>query len=317
MAASAVEPPCDGVDKAWPLALARAARDGMALRLEVAVVTVQRLSLTELLELPPEHALIAVLEGPGDGLGVIMLAPPVLAGLIEAQTTGKVATGPLTTRKPTRTDGAMVAEFLDRALEGLETALLAADDLIWAGGFRYASFMDDPRPLGLLLDDVPYRLVQAEVSLGGGAKSGSVLLALPAEGRGRRPQKAGQAVPEAAAGMVFSAALGEQVMASTCALEAVLYRMTIPLSAVMGLKPGEVVPLPRAALDQIRLEGIGGRRLGAGKLGQNRGMRAVRLTAEAGIAVPDPAVAGAARGQAPAQAAHPVAEQSPRLTGTG
>jgi len=312
--ASAVEPPCDGVDKAWPLALARAARDGMALRLDVAQIAVQRLSLTELLELPPEQALIAVLEGPGDGLGVIMLAPPVLAGLIEAQTTGKVTTGALAARKPTRTDGAMVAEFLDRALEGLETALLAADDLIWAGGFRYASFLDDPRPLGLLLEDVPYRLVQAEVSLGGGAKTGPVLLALPADGRGRRPQKAAQAVPEAAAGMVFSAALGAQVMASSCALEAVLYRMTIPLSAVMGLKPGEVVPLPRAALDQIRLEGIGGRRLGAGKLGQNRGMRAVRLTAEAAAAVPLPA-AGGVRAPAPAPAVA-AAVETPHLTGT-
>jgi len=317
VAASAVEPPCDGVDKAWPLALARAARDGLALQLEVAQITVQRLSLTELLELPPELALIAVLEGPGDGLGVIMLAPPVLAGLIEAQTTGKVTTGALAARKPTRTDGAMVAEFLDRALEGLETALLAADDLIWAGGFRYASFMDDPRPLGLLLDDVPYRLVQAEVSLGGGAKSGLVLLAMPADGRGRRPQKAGQVAPEAAEALVFAAALGAQVLASTCALDAVLYRMTIPLSAVMGLKSGEVVPLPRAALDQIKLEGIDGRPIGAGKLGQHRGMRAVRLTAEPGIAVPDPTVAGSGRGLAPAPTPHPVAEERPRLTGTG
>jgi len=74
------------------------------------------------------------------------------------------------------------------------------------------------------------------------------------------------------------------------------------------------VPLPRAALDQIRLEGIGGRRLGAGKLGQNRGMRAVRLTAEAAAAVPLPA-AGGVRAPAPAPAVA-AAVETPRLTGT-
>jgi len=164
---------------------------------------------------------------------------------------------------------------------------------------------------------VPYRLVQAEVSLGGGAKTGAVLLALPADGRGRRPQKPGQASSDAAAGMVFAAALSEQVMVASCVLGAVLYRMTIPLSAVMALKPGELVPLPMAALDQIGLEDIGGRRLGAGKLGKNRGMRAVRLTAEPSVAVPYPAVAASGRGQAPAQAPEPLAADPPRLTGTG
>ncbi|MDP4033500.1 MAG: FliM/FliN family flagellar motor switch protein [Pseudorhodobacter sp.] len=315
-AVRAVAPECGGADNAWPLAMARAARDAMALRLDVTRISVQRLSLTEVLELPPELALITVLEGPGEGLGVLALAPAVLAGLIEAQTIGRVSANPVQARKPTRTDAAMVAGVFDRALEGLETALLAEDDLIWAAGFRYASFLEDPRPLGLLLEDVPYRVLQAEVSLGGGLKGGTVLLALPAEGRGRRPDQ-GQAVPEAAAELVFSTALGEQVMAADCALEAVLYRMTIPLSAVMGLKVDDLVPLPMAALDRIGLDGIGGRQLAVGKLGQNRGMRAVRLAGEARAAAPlatgkASAVAGfSSPTQAPPEAG------IPRLMGTG
>ena len=47
--------------------------------------------------------------------------------------------------------------MVDAALEGLEIALAEEADLIWADGFRYASFLDDPRPLGLLLEDIAYR----------------------------------------------------------------------------------------------------------------------------------------------------------------
>lgn len=276
-----------GAEKQWPLALARAARDTMALVLETPVLAATRRSLAELLDLAPERALVLVLEGPGEGLGVMMIAPPVLAALIEAQTMGRVQAGAAPPRRATRTDAAMVAGFIDAALAGLEAALAAEDDLIWAGGFRYASFLDDPRPLGLLLEDAPYRVLQAELALGGGAKRGGLLLALPAEGRGERPQGDAGALTEPAAAMAFAAALGAQVMAADCMLEAVLHRVTVPLSAVIGLKPGDMVPLPMAALERIALEGIDGRARGAGKLGQNRGMRAVRLTAEqAAAAVP-------------------------------
>ncbi len=273
----AAVPEPGGADKAWPLSLARAARDEMQLALTVSGLTMTRQSLPELLDLPPKLSLIAVLEGPEEGLGVLIISPAVMAGLIEAQTVGKVSAAAVPLRKPTRTDAAMVATYLDAALAGLEVALLQEDDLIWAGGFRYASFLDDPRPLGLLLEDIDYRVIEAELTLAGGAKTGSVVLALPADGRGRKPQRPHGAVPELGAAMVFQAAIAEQVMAADCELGAVLYRMTIPLSAVMQLKIGDIVPLPSAALDQIALEGIDGRGLGSGKLGQNRGMRAVRL----------------------------------------
>lgn len=313
LAAQVVPAVMGGADKAWPLALARAARDAMALRLEVTQFSIQRRSLTEILELPPERALIAVLEGPGEALGVLVVAPAVLSGLIEAQTMGKVTANPAPPRKPTRTDAAMIVGVFDLALLGLESALVAEDDLIWAGGFRYASFLDDPRPLGLLLEDVTYRVLHAEVSLGDGMKAGSVVLALPAAGRGRRPARPGVAASEAGAGLVFAAALGEQVMTANCQLEAVLYRMTIPLSAVIRLKTDDVVPLPMAALDQIGLEGLGGRRLAAGKLGQNRGMRAVRLTPQASSnAVPDSAPPVRVQATAPI-----ISEGAPLMTGTG
>jgi flagellar motor switch protein FliM len=270
-----------GADRAWRLALARAANDILALPLEVARLSVNRRSLAELLELAPERALIAVLEGPAEGLGILMLSPPVLSAMIEMQTIGRVSTSAPPVRKPTRTDASMVADMIDQALQELESGLESDPDLIWAGGFHYASFLEDPRPLGLLLEEEHYRVLQAELRLGNGAKSGAVMLALPAEGRGRAPKPAPTATPAPVAAALFSKALSDQVMRTEADIAAVLHRFTVPLSFVMALKTGDLVPLSTAALDRIVLEGLDGRPLASGRLGQNRGMRAVRLAPQA------------------------------------
>lgn len=266
-----------GADRGWRLALARAARDDMKLGLDVAGLTLERRSLAELLEVTPDHGLITVLDGPREGLGLLMFSAPVLAGMIEAQTIGRVATGPIAARKPTRTDAAMVAGMIDMALSGLETTLAQEADLVWAGGFRYASFLEDARPLGLLLEDVSYRVLTAEVSLGQGARKGAVILALPAEGRGVMPPTAPAPTVDIHAPS-FADALALQVEAADCVLQAVVARVSLPLSRLMDLQVGELMALPRAGIDRISFEGLDGRAVAEGRLGQNRGMRAVRLT---------------------------------------
>jgi flagellar motor switch protein FliM len=265
-----------GADRSWRLSLARAARDKLRTTLDFLSMSVDRRSLAELMEMPQDRSLIAVLDGPAEGLGVIVLSPPVLAAFIEAQTIGKVKSTEVVARKPTRTDAAMVAGLIDNALRGLEVGLADEADLVWAGGFRYASFLDDPRPLGLLLEDVPFKVLRAEVSLARGARTGEILLALPAVGRGQAPatKLTGDLADH---GRVFSAALAERVNLTQCRLEAVLARLKLPLTDVMALSEGMVLTLPQAGLDRISLEGLDGRRVAEGRLGQNRGLRAVRL----------------------------------------
>ena len=266
-----------GADRCWRLALARAARDRLATTLDFRSLALDRRSLAELVDLPPEQSLIAVLDGPAEGLGVIMIAPQIMAGFIEAQTIGRIKSGELAARKPTRTDAAMVAGLIDAALRGLETALADEADLVWAGGFRYASFLDDPRPLGLLLDDTTYRVLRAEVDLAGGARAGEIVLALPATGRGMAPSAKAGAGDGQDHGQVFRAALAERVNGAASGLDAVLGRLTLPLTDILALAEGAVLALPMAGLDRIRLEGLDGRCVAEGRLGQNRGMRAIRL----------------------------------------
>ena len=69
--------------------------------------------------------------------------------------------------------------------------------------------------------------------------------------------------------------------ASAASLDAVIARVTLPLSLAMALGVGEVIRLGTAAIDRIDLEGHGGVRVAGGRLGQNRGMRALRLVADA------------------------------------
>ncbi|MGQ0564547.1 MAG: FliM/FliN family flagellar motor switch protein [Gemmobacter sp.] len=265
----------------WPVALARGARGRVALDLAVTRLTDTRASLAEVLEVQPERALIAVLEGPGEGLGVLSLSPEVLAGMIERQTLGRVTDMAPLPRRPTRTDAAMVAGLVDAALEALDAGLVQAADRTWASGFRYASHLDEARPLGLMLEDAGYRMLRAEVALEGGAKTGVVLLVLPAEGQAAPPAPPSEAADAIAAMLVFQAAMAEQVQGSEARLDAVIARVTLPLSLAMALGVGEVIRLGIAAVDRIDLEGIDGVRMAGGRLGQNRGMRALRLSEDA------------------------------------
>lgn len=275
-----------GADRGWRLALARAARDAMGLDLEVRSLAVARYSLAEILETVPDRALLALLDGPQGGLGVLMLSPVVTATLIEMQTLGRLTSQVPPPRRPSRIDAAMVATVIDRALTGLDETLAEEADLVWAGGFRYASWLEDARPLSLMLEEDAYRVLTAEVGMGGGAREGQVILVLPAEGRGERPVAACDAAESAAP--QFTQELQAQVLQADCRLDAVVGRLRLPLHRIMALTVGETLVLPSAALDAIALETVEGRRIASARLGQHRGMRALKLN-EAPAATPKPA----------------------------
>jgi flagellar motor switch protein FliM len=116
----------------------------------------------------------------------------------------------------------------------------------------------------------------AGVSLASGTRTGNVLLALPAGGKAR---KTADPVPAASAGgLVFKAAMSEQILTTNATLNAVVARVTLPLQAILNFRQGDPLLLGQAVLDQIDIEGVDGCRVAGGKLGQNKGMRAIRLS---------------------------------------
>lgn len=274
-------------EKALGQALARAAQELLALPLRVVSVTEARMTLADLPEALEDRALLALLDGPAAGLGLMVLSPPVLSALLEMRMMGRLAASAPAARRPTRTDAAMAADVIDAGLAGFEAALAGDAALIWAGGFRYGSFLEDPRPLPLILEDTGYRVFRLALELGSGsaAREGGVLLALPAEGRGQLGAPAEDAAAAPAPGEAPQPAgwpdrLEQALMAAPAQLEAVLARLTLPIGEILALQPGATLPLPEGALEQLRIEGPGGRLLARARLGQHRGFRAVRLLEE-------------------------------------
>jgi flagellar motor switch protein FliM len=264
---------------AWVLSLARAARDTIGLEIVADKSVAGRCSLAELLERRMERALIILLAGRDDALGLLVISAEAMAGMIEMQTIGRLsATAPLS-RLPTQTDAAMVSVLVDQALDDLDKSTVDAVEADWPGGFRYASYLETARPLGLLLEEVTYKAFEIDVSLGGGIRKGSILLAVPAD----RKRAVPDAKPEQsvlAQSLVFKAALTEQVMVADASLDAVLASVTLPLQGLLAFDVGDQIPLGKTSLDQITLRGLDGAQVFTGKLGQNKGMRAVRLTAD-------------------------------------
>ena len=270
---------------ALPAALARGARlGGGGLDAAAARADLSRADPAEVIELVPDHALILSLEGPRGAAGAMVLSAEVVAAVIEHQTLGRVGRQPLVPRRPTRTDAMLAAGLAGAVLAALDEALEDAPDRPGAAVFRPGPPLDEARMVGFHLEDTPHRLWRAEVDLGAGARRGTVMLALPAAGRGEPPASAVVAAEQAAA-LVFRAALTEQVMAAEAVLDAVLARVSLPLAQGMGLRAGVVLRLGTAAPDRVDLAGPDNLRRAGGRLGQARGMRALRLD-EAALPAP-------------------------------
>jgi flagellar motor switch protein FliM len=278
--------------RAFGHAVAKAGQDMFHLPVAVTEAVEVRASLADLPERLVERALLAVMEGPGGGLGLVALSPEVLTTLIEMQTTKRIGAAEVAARRPTRTDAAMSVRFIDRVMEELGLLLAADPSIVWAGGFRYGSFLDDPRPLGLLLEDTVYRVLRLTLGLGAeGARRGTLLFAMPVEGRGAMPQPAAGAAavgPETAAPgpADWAGRMERAVLGARAGIDAVLDRISLPLSAVMAFAPGTVVPVAAGALAGVRIEGQGRRLLATGRLGQCQGNLALRLNGGAEAAGP-------------------------------
>jgi flagellar motor switch protein FliM len=277
-------------------------------------------TLAELLDTIPEGGLLAVLEGPGEAQGLMVFDPALLSAVIEKLMTGQLADRPPRPRRPTRTDAALAADVIDEILRGFEAPFLGLPPARWAAGFGYDSFLDDPRPLGLMFDDIDYRVHRLVAELEGGRRTANMVLAVPFEGRGplgraaAAPSRGGDAPapvsePEAPDDAVpWSEALEAQVLRGTVALEAVLHRLRLPLAALEGLQPGCELPIPGAALDETMLVGADGCAIARGRLGQSGGRRAVRLSG---------GLAQDSAGDAPAQEQPAGEGAGPALPGPG
>lgn len=251
-------------------ALAQALGQGAGLAVSEARSSLRHAELPEVLDLiDPEG--MALLLPMGDGrAGVVALDRPGALGLVEVVTLGAPGRRAPALRPPTSVDAALIepllCAFTDPLFPGQRT-----------GPFR---LIEDHRLLRVALEDGGYQIfhLQGSMQRDGRARDISVVLAWPSD-----PAIAERSSPQTAAasdpGDAWDSKLQQAVMAAPCDLRAVLAVVRKPLHEVMAIGVGARLELPLSLLEDVRIEALDGRAYGAGRLGQSRGMRALRLTA--------------------------------------
>ncbi len=264
------------------LAIARAGEDCLALEAMAKSVKMRRTVVAKLIEEIPEHALIALTSAAGNRFGLAVLDATILAGVIEKQTTGRVATKPAEPRVPTRTDSVMCADFLNAILscfqsESEDAALKLSQ--AWSG-FQYVIPLEDARAVQMTLEDIHYRVFEVDLDLEKSAKTGRMLFAFPFD-----PPKV--PAPDGKGADSDDALIGELVQDTYSEMNAVLHREELPLAEVLEFQVGTLIPVSRNAVSRIVLEDINSHPICHGRLGAKSGNRAIRLTLGAEDALED------------------------------
>lgn len=247
----------DGAGDIWRRILPRLAADAMGLELAVSGFAERTLDLHEDLSVEDGALLLLLVGHDGAPGGLAIVDPALLAALIEVQTTGSVTSGRRDPRRPTAVDAALSRHVIDGWMAGVAEA---SGDGYWP---VTGAFLPDLRTALLKLEEGRWTETRVDLDLGGGKRSGRLLVFRPVRQTQHRA-----AEPDGMCAML---------MPVETALDAVLCRLRLPLGSVASLARGQLVPLPDVSLRRVRLEAPLGRLVAQVHLGQSRGFRAVRV----------------------------------------
>lgn len=271
-------PPPTTPARAAATAIGRAADRLYQLPLRALSVRPGAVTLAELPEILPELPLVAVLQGPGDLLGAIVLCPQAVAALVEWQALGRVTNRGLERRRPTRSDAMLCADFINALLADLPAEMEGVEGFEAIGGYHFLTHLDDPRPLTLMLEDRPYRSLDFDLAMGTGeTREGRILLALPQPAQTSRPRPAAPAIAAPPPPPPARPSLAEAMQQAPVVVTGILCRRRVSLAELRGLLEGRSLSLPRSSLTQATLETACGQVIATGKFGEAEGCHAIRL----------------------------------------
>lgn len=261
------------VPRALRLAFCKTADKFMNLVLAVTPNPVATASLKDLQEVADPSDLLLCLRTPEGALGLAIMDVQLRAGLIEMQTMGKVARAEAPNRSATRTDAKLVEPALTALLEEFDDSVTPFKNRHWAMGYRPGLMLEGPRLIGLVLEDVRFKLFDFDVDMSIGSKKGKLRLAFVQD---RIAEE--EVTVEAPIRPDFSELLGASLDSAKAELSAVLDVLYMPVSDVSNLEEGQLLKISPTALQSIRLQGGDGKDVARGVLGEDEGVLAVRLT---------------------------------------
>ena len=255
--------------RALRLAIEKAADEDFSIAVRVGSIGRSLEDHGSLLEMVADEGLLLLLDGPSGALGLAAVDAATVTSLIEMQMTGQITSRPVSPRALTRTDAVLVAPLVDSVLRRAAQHLADHPDGYWTRGYRFGAMIEDRRGLGLALVAPDYHVFQIPLDIGQGARMGELVLALPVC---ERPADQIAKVEQVKVSPEFQA----RVMDAPARLQAILCRLSLPLSQMGQLCAGTVLPLSPDVLGDISLE-AGGRVVAKAQLGKLQGMRALRV----------------------------------------
>ncbi|MEP5153415.1 hypothetical protein [Planktotalea sp.] len=279
------------------MSLARAADQAFKLALRVGSIRQSRLELSDMVEQLDENwALFPLIHDDGS-IGAMCIDPATNTAFVEQQTLGRVNAATSTSRKLTRTDKALALPFSDKFLRLFDKALEGAPTGYWTRGYRTEDAVETRHLMVLLLDASEYRGFEMSSEIAGSDRKSLIRLFLPmkepVQPKSLKSNKKDKEKPAKARPKLRNAAL-----AASVEVDAIMCKITIPLTELHGLKEGQLLPLPKNAAQSAKLQDKIGQTALPVRLGQLHGMRAVRLAqsyadvASAQEALPDTVARG-------------------------
>jgi hypothetical protein len=263
--------------KALRLTLSKVGNDLFSLPVATMGATQSIVDNEDCAEIFLDDHLLILLDGP-DGLrGAVMVDPVLVGGLIQQQTMGAVYPVKDTPPRPmTATDASLVEPLINALLSRAADLPETEAERSLLLGFKFGAKAKDSRLLCLALDARAFHILRLTIDMAKGARQGELLFCLPVP-----PPAPVVEAPDPKSGADSLGDTPKTLCASVLALKADLMvsltQFQLPIRAAGALQVGQILDLGYVSFDDAQVRTRQGRILADGVLGQQDGMRALRL----------------------------------------
>lgn len=256
-------------------AMARAGFIAAGLKIaDPSVETVELDGIAALADLMGEAVLLIPCTAPDGAEGFVALSHGGMTGLVEKTTTGRIAPTAPDPRSASSIDHLLCRGFVERFFEAWSELLSGTAHEAWVGGYAPSEMMIQPDVMSVSAPDVAYKAFVVQASFDG-ARDATIWVALPRT-RPRPQQHVEPGEGERSVGE-WAKDWREAVLESPAELDAVLCKLELSLDEVRRWAPGDRVSVPLSALSTVSLGRRNGPAVATARLGQARGVRALRL----------------------------------------